>query len=87
MLFDRDSIHRYHFNRFMMDTVKNWTVVLRYEGREERLSNHHPRKQDAIAWSRGMNLDVKEIRRDSSQREVVVVDVLDEMYKEERQDK
>ena len=82
MLFDRDSFHRNHLDSIMMETVKNWTVVLQYEGREEMLSDHHPRKHDAIAWSRGMNLDVKEIRRDGSQREVIVVDVLDEMYKE-----
>lgn len=68
--------------------LKNWKVVLRRKGLEDRLlSSHHPRKRDAIAWSIGMNYELKSVNRDSNDKSIVVVDVLDVMEKYYRKDK
>ena len=76
-------IYRNHISRIM-----TWKVVLRRKGLEDRLlSSHHPRKRDAIAWSSGMNYELKNVNRDSNDKSIVVVDVLDEMAKYYRKDK
>ena len=78
-------IHRNHIPRIM---TRTWKVILQTKGLEDRLlSSHHPRKRDAIAWSSGMNYELKNVNRDSNDKSIVVVDMLDLMAKHYRLDK